>query len=74
MSVKNKWFGYNLFRSEDFKLCWPKQHHGFMLTVFLNLSDLLIPNQPEDMYVLDEQVFISLSVKRKVPKCQAWGQ
>lgn len=44
-----------------------------MLTVFLNLSDLQIPNQPEHIYVLDEQVFISFSVKKESAQLPALG-
>lgn len=42
----------------------PQSASWFYATVFLNLSDLLIPNPPELIHVLDEQVFISLSVKK----------
>lgn len=44
-----------------------------MLTVFLSLSDLLIPNQPEHIYVLDKQVFISPSVKKESAQVPGLG-
>lgn len=44
-----------------------------MPIIFLNLSDLLIPNQPELIYVLNEQVFISLSVQKESAQVPGLG-
>lgn len=37
------------------------------------MSDLLIQNQPEHIYVLNEQIFISLSVKKESAQVPGLG-